>query len=314
MCNRLTTLLNIKYPILQGGMAWISDAKLACAVSNAGGAGIIAAGGRTVEWVRNEIREAKKETPHAFGVNIMLMNPNKEEIIDLVIEESVPFVTTGAGNPIPYIKRLKTAGIKVIPVVPNLKLAQKVEAAGADAIVIEGAEAGGHVGTLGSMSLMTNVIPNINIPVIAAGGFSDGRGFTAALAMGASGLQLGSVFLVAKECNTHPAFKEAIIKATDSDSVVTGYATSHAVRGLKNHFSTKYLEMKAQGISQEELDNFATGTNRKAAEDGDIDNGFVLVGSSLLPINQELMVKEIIDNIVRDAKLCLQEMQTLCLP
>lgn len=314
MCNKLTSLLNIKYPIIQGGMAWVSDAKLACAVSNAGGAGIIAAGGRTTDWVRNEIRLAKKETSNPFGVNIMLMNPNKEEIIDLVIEESVSFVTTGAGNPNPYIAKLKAAGIKVIPVVPNLKLAQKVEAAGADAIVIEGAEAGGHVGTLGSMSLMTNIIPYIKIPVIAAGGFADGRGLVAALTMGAVGIQMGSVFLVAKECNTHPAFKEAIIKATDVDSIVTGYGTSHAVRGLKNQFSTKYLEMKEQGVSQAELDNFATGTNRKAAQDGDVNNGFVLVGSSLLPITKQVTAKEIIDQIMQEAKLRLSEIATIKLP
>lgn len=311
MTTRLTELLGIHYPIIQGGMAWISESKMVSAVSNAGGAGIIASGGRTTEWMRNEIRQTRKMTDKPFGVNLMLMNPNKDEIADLVIAESVPFVTTGAGNPVPYIEKLKAAGVIVIPVVPNLKAALKAEAAGADAIVIEGTEAGGHVGTLSSIALMTNIIPKISIPVIAAGGFVDGRGLVAALAMGAEGVQMGSVFLVTRECDTHEKAKNAIIQATDTDSIVTGYGTRHAVRGLQNAFSDKYFALLAKGVPQSELDDLATGTNQLAAQKGDVDNGFVLVGSSVVPLMQVLTIKETIDHIIDEAKSSLHKIASI---
>ena len=243
MKTKITELLGIKYPIIQGGMAWTSDANLAAAVSNAGGAGIIATGGRTVEWTRDEIRKAKDLTAKPFGVNIMLMAPNIAEIIDVVCEEKVAFVTLGAGNPVPHIEKFHAAEIKVIPVVPSVKLAKRVEEAGVDAMVIEGMEGGGHIGQQTTMALMTNVLPLIKkVPVLVAGGISDGRGIAAALMMGADGVQMGSRFILTDECPTHPKAKEAIIKATDTDSAVTGFSRNNAVRCLKNEFTKEYLE------------------------------------------------------------------------
>ena len=214
MAKSITEVLGIKYPIIQGGMAWISDAKLAAAVSNAGGAGIISCGGRTTEYVREEIRKAKQLTDKPFGVNVMLMAPNKDEIVDVICEEKPAFVTLGAGNPVPYFAKLKEAGIKVIPVIPNVKLAKRVAAAGADAMVAEGMEAGGHIGVLTTMALMTQVIPEIkDIPVVMAGGFGDGRGLAAAMLMGAGGVQMGTRFLVAEECSVHENMKQKLIEA-----------------------------------------------------------------------------------------------------
>lgn len=300
METRLTKLLGITYPIIQGGMAWVSEANLATAVSNAGGAGIIASGGRTTDWLRDEIRKAKTLTNKPFGVNVMLMAPNKDEIVDMICEENVAFVTLGAGNPIPYFAKFHQAGIKVIPVVPNVKLAKRVEAAGADAIVIEGMEAGGHIGTLTTMALLTNVIPEISIPVIAAGGIVDGRGIAAALLMGASGVQMGSRFLLTEECTLHPKAKQRIIEAEDTDSVVTGYSRGHGVRGLRNKFTAKYLELERSGAPQDELDALATGTNRLAAVDGDVENGLVLVGQSLNRLKDIKPVKQVIEELMAE--------------
>ena len=235
MAKSITEVLGIKYPIIQGGMAWISDAKLAAAVSNAGGAGIISCGGRTTEYVREEIRKAKQLTDKPFGVNVMLMAPNKDEIVDVICEEKPAFVTLGAGNPVPYFAKLKEAGIKVIPVIPNVKLAKRVAAAGADAMVAEGMEAGGHIGVLTTMALMTQVIPEIkDIPVVMAGGFGDGRGLAAAMLMGAGGVQMGTRFLVAEECSVHENMKQKLIEAVDTDTIVTGLTLGGAVRGIKN--------------------------------------------------------------------------------
>jgi len=305
MSTKLTTLLNIKYPIIQGGMAWVSDGKLAAAVSEAGGAGIIAAGGRNAQWVGEQIRLAKSLTTKPFGVNVQLMASDKEEIMDVICKEKVAFVTLGAGNPIPFFSQLDEAGIKKIPVVPNVKLAKRVQEKGADAIVVEGMEAGGHIGVLTTMALMTQVIPAVDIPVIAAGGFADGRGLVAALAMGASGIQMGTRFLVAEECAVHSNVKHKLIAATDNDSVVTGALHGHAVRGVKNKFTDRFLELERQHTSEEELARLATGTNRLAAIDGDVENGMVQAGQSLLPLTKIEPVKDIIEHIIEEASLVL---------
>ncbi len=306
MKTKLTQLLNIKYPLLQGAMAWISDARLAAAVSNAGGAGIIAAGGRDAQWVRDEIRLAKSLTDKPFGVNVQLMAPNRDEIVAAICEEKVTFVTLGAGNPVPYFAAFTAAGIKKIPVVPNVKLAKRVEAAGADAIVIEGMEAGGHIGVLTTMSLMTQVIPEVSLPVIVAGGFADGRGVAAALLMGAAGVQLGTRFLVAEECAVHPRFKEKIIAAGDTDSVVTGLSMGHAVRGVKNPFTEKFLALERQHAPEEELISLATGSNKRAAVDGDVENGMVQAGQSLLPLKEIESVEAIVGKLAAETEKVLQ--------
>ena len=311
MGTRLTELLDIKYPILQGGMAWVSDAKLAAAVSKAGGAGIIAAGGRTVEWVREQIRTAKLETNNPFGVNIALMAPNKDELVDMICEEKVSFVTLGAGNPIPYFSKLAQAGILKIPVVPSARLAQRVEANGADAIVIEGTEAGGHIGVLTTMTLMTQVIPLMHIPVVAAGGIGDGRGMAAALIMGATGVQLGSRFLVAEECSVHPNFKNKLIQADELDSIVTGLTIGHAVRGLRNTFTEKFLALERLNIAKSELERIATGTGRLAAVEGDVENGMVHAGQSLLILKQIEPVAVIIERIITEAQDALKKAPVL---
>ena len=284
MSKKLTNMLNIKYPILQGGMAWVSDGKLAAAVSEAGGAGIIASGGRDVSWVVKEIRLAKSLTSKPFGVNIQLMAVNKDEIINAICEEKVEFVTLGAGNPVPFFEQFDRAGIKKIPVVPNVKLAKRVQDKGADAIVIEGMEAGGHIGVLTTMALMTQVIPMIDIPVIVAGGFADGRGLAAALVMGAAGVQMGTRFLLAEECAVHNNFKQKLIGASDTDTVVTGLTSGHAVRGVKNKFTDNFLALERKGTPEEELARLATGTSRLAAVEGDVENGMVQAGQSLLPL------------------------------
>ena len=311
MNTKLTSLLSIRYPVIQGAMAWISDARLAAAVSEAGGAGTIATGGRDAVWVRDQIREAKRLTDKPFGVNVMLMAPNRDEVVDVICEEKVAYVTLGAGNPVPYFAKFSEAGIKKIPVVPNSRLAQRVEASGADAIVIEGMEAGGHIGVLTTMALMTQVIPLLNIPVIAAGGFADGRGVAAALVMGAAGVQIGTRFLVADECGVHPNFKQRLLAAGDTDSVVTGYTIGHGVRGVKNLFTDKYLALERQGTPAEELDKLATGTSRLAAVDGDVENGMVQAGQSLLPLQKLESVRTILDRIMTESEEVLAKAPNL---
>lgn len=302
MTKKITEVLGIKYPIIQGGMAWVSEAKLASAVSNAGGAGIISSGGRTTEYVREQIQETRKLTDKPFGVNVMLMAPNKDEIIDVICEEKPAFVTLGAGNPVPFFAKLKEAGIKVIPVVPNVKLAKRVEAAGADAVVIEGMEAGGHIGVLTTMALMTQVIPEVGVPVIAAGGFADGRGVAAALLMGAAGVQMGTRFLVAEECVVHPNMKQKLLEAVDTDTIVTGLSMGHAVRGIKNKFAEHFVALEKDHTEEAELIRLATGTNKLAAVDGDVENGMMQAGQSLLPLKQIEPVQKIMEDIMKQAK------------
>lgn len=313
MAKSITEVLGIKYPIIQGGMAWISDAKLAAAVSNAGGAGIISCGGRTTEYVREEIRKAKQLTDKPFGVNVMLMAPNKDEIVDVICEEKPAFVTLGAGNPVPYFAKLKEAGIKVIPVIPNVKLAKRVADAGADAMVAEGMEAGGHIGVLTTMALMTQVIPEIkDIPVVMAGGFGDGRGLAAAMLMGAGGVQMGTRFLVAEECSVHENMKQKLIEAVDTDTIVTGLTLGGAVRGIKNKFSTEFVQKENEGkTSKEELIRMATGTNKLAAVEGDVVNGMMQAGQSLTVLQKVEPVATIIENIMKQARETLSAAATI---
>lgn len=296
-------VLGIKYPIIQGGMAWISDAVMAAAVSNAGGAGIISCGGRTTDYVRDEIRKCKTLTDKPFGVNIMLMAPNKDEVLKVICEEKPAFVTLGAGNPVPFIEPLHAAGIKVVPVVPNVKLAKRIEANKADAIVVEGMEAGGHIGVLTTMALMTQVIPEVKIPVVMAGGFADGRGLAAAMLMGAAGVQIGTRFLVAEECPVHDNMKQKLIEAVDTDTIVTGQTIKSAVRGIKNKFSLEYQELEFSGkATKEELLQKATGTNKLAAVDGDTENGMMQAGQSLTPLKKVEPMADIIESIMKEAR------------
>ena len=310
MKTKLTELLGIKYPVIQGGMAWTSDANLAAAVSNAGGAGIIGSGGRTVEWTRDEVRKAKGLTAKPFGVNVMLMAPNITEIIEMLCEEKVAFVTLGAGNPVPHIATFHAAGIKVIPVVPSVKLAKRIEAAGADAMVVEGMEAGGHIGKQTTMALMENVLPAVqSIPVLVAGGISDGRALAAALLMGAEGVQMGSRFLLTTECPAHPAAKEAIVKATDTDSVATGYSRNLGVRCLANAFTDAYTAKEIAGAPKEELMQMGTGTNRNGILEGDTVNGTVMCGQSLNVLNDVLPCKDVMERIIAEAKAAIARVQ-----
>lgn len=310
MKTKLTELLGIKYPVIQGGMAWTSDANLAAAVSNAGGAGIIGSGGRTVEWTRDEVRKAKSLTDKPFGVNVMLMAPNIAEIIEMLCEEKVAFVTLGAGNPVPHIATFHAAGIRVIPVVPSVKLAKRIEAAGADAMVVEGMEAGGHIGKQTTMALMENVLPAVqSIPVLVAGGISDGRALAAALLMGAEGVQMGSRFLLTTECPAHPAAKEAIVKATDTDSVATGYSRNLGVRCLANAFTDAYTAKEIAGAPKEELMQMGTGTNRKGILEGDTVNGTVMCGQSLNVLNDVLPCKDVMERIIAEAKAAIARVQ-----
>lgn len=312
MKTKLTELLGIKYPVIQGGMAWTSDAVLAAAVSNAGGAGIIGSGGRTVEWTRDEVRKAKSLTDKPFGVNVMLMAPNIAEIIAMLCEEKLAFVTLGAGNPVPHIPAFHAAGIKVIPVVPNVKLAKRIEAAGADAMVIEGMEAGGHIGKQTTMALMENVLPQIkSVPVLVAGGISDGRALAAALLMGAAGVQMGSRFLLTEECPANPVAKEAIVKATDTDSVATGYSRNLGVRCLANAFTDAYTAREIAGAPKEELMAMGTGTNRRGLVEGDVTNGTVMCGQSLNVLNDILPCKDVMERIIAEAKEAIANVQKI---
>ncbi len=311
MKTNLTELLGIQYPIIQGAMAWVSEHKLVSAVANAGATGVIALGGRDLDWIRSEIKACHAATDKPFGVNLMLMDPNKDEIFKIILEEKPAFVTLGAGNPVPYIKPLQEAGIKAIPVVPNLKLARRIVEAGADAIIIEGQEAGGHIGTQTTMALMENILPEIMIPVIVAGAIVDGRGLAAALTMGAQGVQMGSRFILAEECTAHQNMKEAIINATDTDSVITGLTSGHGgVRSLKNEFTTEYLAAEFDGVTtKEERTAMSKGTNKAAAIDGDVVHGAVQVGQGLNRLTKIESAKDIVVSVVTEAKETIRKAQ-----
>lgn len=299
--NRVCELLKIKYPIFQGAMARIADASLASAVSEAGGLGIIT-GAAPTEWVREQIQKTKKMTDKPFGVNIMLMAENADEIADLVCEEGVSVVTTGAGSPGKYMEKWKAHGIKVIPVVASVALAKRMEKSGADAIIAEGTESGGHVGQLTTMALVPQVVDAVSIPVIAAGGIGDGRGVAASFMLGAEGIQVGTRFLVAKECTIHQNYKDKVLKANDIDTEVTGRPTGHPVRVLRNKLARTYLKLEKEGASIEELEKLGAGALKKAVVDGDIDNGSLMSGQIAGLINREQTCKEMIEELFSEAK------------
>lgn len=313
MKTKLTELLGIQYPILQGAMAWTSEHKLVAAVAEAGCAGAIASGGRDAAWLRNEIQGVRKLTDKPFGVNLMLMAKNIDELLEVILEEKPTFVTLGAGNPVPFIEPLHAAGIKVIPLIPNAKLAKRVAEKGADAIVIEGQEAGGHIGKLGTMALAENVIPEVDIPVVLAGGIVDGRGLAAALVMGAEGIQMGTRFIMTEECQMHENCKEVIKNASDTDSVVTGLTSGHGgVRGIKNDFTDRYLALEFSCGDKDELTKMSIGTNKLAAVDGDVVNGLVQAGQGLNRLTQVTTVKEAVDSIIKEAKEALKRGSSFC--
>lgn len=290
-------LLNIKYPIIQGGMAWISDSSLASAVSEAGGLGVIAAGGAPGEVVRQEIIKTKKMTDKPFAVNVMLLSEFADEVAQVVIEEKVPIVITGAGSPEKYLEGWHKNNIKVIPVVPSVLLATRMEKLGVDAVVVEGMEAGGHIGELTTMALLPQVVDAVNIPVIAAGGIADGRGFAAVVMLGANGVQVGTRFLVANECTVHENYKEQILKARDTDTIVTGRVTGHPVRALKNKLAREFIKLEKNGASIAELESLGVGKLQKAAREGDVANGALMAGQIAGMVCKKQSAKEIVEEI-----------------
>ena len=302
MKTRICDLLGIEYPIIQGGMAWVATHELAAAVSEAGGLGIIGAGGAPASWVREQIRQAKKATDKPFGVNLMLMNPEADQIAQIIAEEKVKVVTTGAGNPGKYIQMWKDAGVKVIPVVASVALAKLMERGGADAVIAEGMESGGHIGKATTMTLVPQVADAVEIPVIAAGGIGDGRGFAAAMMLGAEAVQMGTRFVTAKECTVHENYKQKIIKAKDIDSEVTGMANGHPIRVLRNQMTKAYLKMEKEGASLEELEKMTLGSLRKAAVEGDVTSGSVMAGQISGLIKKEETCKEIILDVMQGAR------------
>lgn len=299
MKTRITELLGCEYPIIQGGMAWVAEHTLASAVSNAGGIGLIAGGSAPIDYLRDQIRKCKEKTDKPFGVNIMLMSPNADDLAQLCIDEGVRVVTTGAGNPGKYIAAWKEANIKVIPVVPSVALAKRMERAGADAVVAEGTESGGHIGENTTMCLVPQVVDALEIPVIAAGGIADGRGMAAAFMLGAEGVQIGTRFLASEECQIHPTFKELVIKAKDTDSVVTGRYTGHPCRNIKTKFSKKLANGERDGsLSPEEFEQITLGSLRKAVVDGNVDEGSFLCGAIAGMVNEIKPCKDIVEEIM----------------
>ena len=311
--TELCELLNIKYPIFQGGMAWIADASLAAAVSNAGGLGIIAAMNANADWLREEIHKVRTMTDKPFGVNIMLMSPFADEVSDLVVEEKVPVVVTGAGNPGKYMKKWVEAGIKVIPVVASTAMARLVERSGATAVVAAGGESGGHIGELTTMTLVPQVCDAVKIPVLAAGGIADGRGIAAALMLGACGVQCGTRFLVAKECTVHQNYKNKILKAKDIDTIATGKRLGHPVRCLKNQFTRELFKQEYNSnISDEELEKMGAGALRKAAKEGDEKNGSFMAGQCAAMVHKEQTAQEMIEEMFAQAEEILNQANRFC--
>lgn len=304
----LNKLLNIKYPIIQGAMANIATAEFAACVSNCGGLGMIASGSLSAEQTRMEIQKCKQLTNQPFGVNIMLMNPYVAEIVDVIIEEGVAVVTTGAGNPGAYMAKFKEVGIKVFPVVPSVGLAKRMERAGADALIVEGGESGGHVGEMTTMALVPQVVDAVNIPVIAAGGIADGRGMIAAFALGACGIQVGTCLLVANECPIHDNYKEAVIKAKDTDTVVTGKSVNTPVRSLKNQMTREYLKREEHFESREQLEKLTLGGLRKAVRDGDVKTGSVMMGQIAGMIKEKKPMQQILNEMMASTKLVYQSL------
>ena len=305
--TRVTELLGIEYPIIQGGMAWVAENHLASAVSEAGGLGLIGGANAPAEVVRNYIRKVKEVTDKPFGVNVMLLSQHADEVAQAVAEEGVKAVTTGAGSPEKYMKMWNEAGILVIPVVASVALARRMERVGADALVAEGMESGGHIGAQTTMTLVPQIVDAVNIPVIAAGGIADGRGFAAARMLGADAVQMGTRFIVSKESIVHEAYKERVLKARDIDSEVTGMSTGHPVRCLRNQMTREYLKLEKEGASFEELELMTLGTLRKAVVEGDVTRGTVMAGQSAGLVKQEQTCSEMIEEIMDQAKKLLKE-------
>lgn len=305
MKTKITELLKCEYPIIQGGMAWIAESKLASAVSNAGGIGIIAGGSAPIDYLREQIRACKSMTDKPFGVNIMLMSPNADDLSQLVIDEKVPVVTTGAGVP-KYVSEWKNAGIKVLPVVPSVAIAKRMERAGADAVIAEGTESGGHIGEITTMCLVPQVVDAVSIPVIAAGGIADGRGIAASFMLGAEGVQLGTLFLASEECQIHPTYKELVVKAKDTDSIVTGRYTGHPCRNVKTKFSKMLANGEKNGtLTTDEFENLTLGSLRKAVQDGNLEEGSFLCGAIAGLVKEVKPCSEIIKDIFGQAEKLL---------
>ncbi len=304
--TRITELLQIEAPIIQGGMAWVAEHNLAGAVSAAGGLGIIGAANAPADWVRGEIRKAREITDKPIGVNVMLLSPYADEVAQVLAEEKVPVITTGAGNPGKYMELWKAAGSKVIPVVASVALARMMERGGADAVIAEGTESGGHIGAATTMTLVPQVVDAVKIPVVAAGGIGDGRGMAAAFMLGAEAVQLGTRFVVAKESICHPNYKERVIKAKDIDSAVTGRSHGHPIRQLRNQMTKEYIQKEQEGVPFEELELLAVGSLRNAVIDGDVKHGTVMAGQIAGLIKKEQACQEIVDEIMEEAKALMQ--------
>ncbi len=300
--KKLIELLDIEFPIIQGGMAWIADHSLASAVSNAGGLGVIAAGNLDSEELREEIIRTRRLTDKPFGVNIMLLSPQAGKLVEVVCEEKVPVVTTGAGNPGPFMERFKCHGIKVLPVVASAGLARRMEKFGADAVIAEGMEAGGHIGKVTTMTLVPVVVDTVTIPVVAAGGIGDGRGLAAAFALGASGVQIGTRFICTFECTAHAKYKERILNSSELDPVVTGSSTGHPVRSLRNGLTRRIEELEREGAGFEEIEKIAVGALKKASREGDVNNGSVMAGQVCGIIKEINTVEEVIGELVEEAR------------
>ena len=305
MRTELTELLKIEYPVIQGGMAWVAEYHLASAVSNAGGLGLIGAANAPADWVRDQVRKMQELTKKPFGVNIMLMSPFADEVAKVMVEEKVPVVTTGAGNPEKYLNMWKEAGIKVIPVVASVAMAKRMERAGADAVVAEGCEAGGHIGETTTMVLVPQIADAVQIPVIAAGGIGDGRGVAAAFMLGAKGVQMGTHFVVTTESQVHQNYKDRILGAKDIDTRVTGRSTGHPVRALRNEMTRKYLELEGEGASLEELELLAVGGRRKAVVEGDVKSGSLMAGQIAGLVKESMSCEELIRKVISEAEALL---------
>jgi enoyl-[acyl-carrier protein] reductase II len=305
----LNEILKIKYPIVQGAMANIATAEFAAAVSNAGALGVIATGAMNPQQVEDAVARCRSLTDKPFGVNVMMMNHHSPEIFEVLYQLKPAVVTTGAGNPGPYMAKLKEAGIFVIPVVPTVSLAIRMQQAGADMVIVEGTEAGGHVGEMTTMALVPQAVDSLNIPVIAAGGIGDGRGFASALMLGAIGVQMGTLLLASEECPIHENYKNAVLKAKDSDTVVTGRSVSAPVRIMRNPMSQEYLRLEKEGATKDELEKLTLGSLRKAVFDGDVKNGSVMMGQIAGMIKEVKPLKQIFEDIILDAKQQLPKLQ-----
>ena len=309
MQTEITELLGLQYPIIQGGMAWVAEHHLAAAVSEAGGLGLIGAANAPAEWVREQIRAAKNLTEQPFGVNIMLMSPYADEVAQVVAEEGVKVVTTGAGSPEKYMERWKQSGIRVIPVVASVALAKRMERCGADAVVAEGCESGGHVGESTTMALVPQVVDAVKIPVIAAGGIADGRGIAAAFMLGAKAVQMGTRFIATREAQVHESYKNQVLRAKDIDTRVTGRSTGHPVRALRNEMTKRYLELEQEGAPFEELEQLTLGGLRRAVVEGDVRMGSMMAGQCAGLVREILPCSELVPQLMQEAKACMKGIQ-----